>query len=560
MSHPLLLWRVGVGLLVAGLVGLPVGELLVELLSHPSAWRVWGEWPRLLGLARNSLGLAGCTLLLAWPVGVIGAVLLYRSDLPGRSWLRTLTVWSLFVPLPVLASAWQAALGAGGWWPMALWRTVTADDPAWSPAGALWKPWARGLGPAIWVHAMAATPWVVWLVGLGLSHVERDLEDDARTVAGPWVVLTRVTFRRALPALFAAGVLVVAQAVTEMPVADLFLVRTYAEEVNIQYAAPERDPEAVDGRDVQGRALAVTVPPALGLMAVVGVALWGLGRRIPPPEASPSPPLIRLGPWRWPALVGVLIVVAVLVGVPIVGLFWRTGLDGGSWSMSTVGWRLAETVRVHTALLGMSLGGAVVTGAGTAALALLVCWLFGRDRRGAVVVLGIAALLWALPGPVVGVALKEAIDRLIDIEAMFGMRQGVLRRWLWDGPSPLPVWWAAGLRFFPVALAVIWPAMRHLPDSLIDAVRVDSGRGRHELLWVVWPMARGAVTRAALAVAVLSLGELSAGKLVETPGGQTFAREVFAQLHYGVGGELSALCLVQLTMTVLPAWVLGRGR
>src|SRR5262249_35852880 len=58
--------------------------------------------------------------------------------------------------------------------------------------------------------------------------------------------------------------------------------------------------------------------------------------------------------------------------------------------------------------------------------------------------------------------------------------------------------------------------------------------------------------RAGVAVAVLALGELSAGKLVETPGSETFAHAVFVQMHYGVTNDLAALCLV-LLLVVLAA-------
>ena len=50
---------------------------------------------------------------------------------------------------------------------------------------------------------------------------------------------------------------------------------------------------------------------------------------------------------------------------------------------------------------------------------------------------------------------------------------------------------------------------------------------------------------------VLCLGELSAGKLVETPGSSTFAHEVFTQMHYGVTNDLAALNLVLLGAVVL---------
>ena len=54
-----------------------------------------------------------------------------------------------------------------------------------------------------------------------------------------------------------------------------------------------------------------------------------------------------------------------------------------------------------------------------------------------------------------------------------------------------------------------------------------------------------------LAVAVLSLGELSAGKLVETPGSETFAHWVFDRMHYGVTNRLAAMCLVLLLLVGL---------
>ena len=60
------------------------------------------------------------------------------------------------------------------------------------------------------------------------------------------------------------------------------------------------------------------------------------------------------------------------------------------------------------------------------------------------------------------------------------------------------------------------------------------------------PLAWPSCLYAALAVTVLALGELSASKLVETPGDETFAHAVFTQMHFGIGGPLAALCLILL--------------
>ena len=50
---------------------------------------------------------------------------------------------------------------------------------------------------------------------------------------------------------------------------------------------------------------------------------------------------------------------------------------------------------------------------------------------------------------------------------------------------------------------------------------------------------------------VLSLGEISASKLVETPGWDTLVHVIFDRMHYGVGNDLAALCLLLLIVVLL---------
>src|SRR3954452_10347656 len=111
----------------------------VELASRRGAWQVYAESSRLLLLCRNPLLLVGGTLALALPAGILGAILLYRTDLPLRRGLRFLTVLTLCVPLPLFASGWQAALGSGGWLSIVLWSTPAPDDPDVAATGIAWK-------------------------------------------------------------------------------------------------------------------------------------------------------------------------------------------------------------------------------------------------------------------------------------------------------------------------------------------------------------------------------------------------------------------------------------
>jgi iron(III) transport system permease protein len=100
-----------------------------------------------------------------------------------------------------------------------------------SALGLTWKPWDVGLPAAAWIHGIAAVPWVILLVGLGLRAVDPELEEDALTATGPWRVLRLVTLPNVRLAVVVASLWVVLQAATEITITDMLQVRTFAEEV-----------------------------------------------------------------------------------------------------------------------------------------------------------------------------------------------------------------------------------------------------------------------------------------------------------------------------------------
>jgi len=542
-------WRWLLTAVLAALIGLPLALPVVELTQQPAAWQAWEAAARLRELAANSCLLVGGVLALALPVGTAGAVLLYRSDLPGRRGFRMLVVLSLFVPLPLFASAWQATLGAGGLFPTVGWLATAPGAPSAPgfPPRYVWQPWAQGIGAAIWVHAMAGLPWVVWLVGQGLCWVERSLEEDALTVAAPWRVLLGVTLPRCRAALAAAALIVGVQTATEITVTDLMQVRTFAEEVYLQFSL--QDPL------VLARAVAVCLPLVLLVMTLTTIAAARWERGIPALDELAEPlVLIRLGRARGSALGAALLAAAMLTGVPVVGLVWKAGLGGSpeAWSAGRFFTQLGAAAQGKASLVLANFLLAAAAGALAALLALTTCWLAVESRwyrRGMLVLLA-AAL--ALPGPVVGIGLKATIDLALSGEELLGLgTAGPLRRLLYDGPSLLPILWAVLVRFLPVAVVVLWPAVRLIPRELRETARLDGAAPSAELLRVVLPVTRPACRRAAVAVGVLTLGEIGASKLVETPGSTTLAHVIFEQMHRGVPADVAALCLLLLLTVVL---------
>jgi iron(III) transport system permease protein len=473
-------------------------------------------------LAGNTAALVTGTLALALPAGVLGAVLLFRTDLPLRRFWRFLTVLTLFIPLPLFAAAWQAALDAAGW-PL------------------IGAPALQNLAAAVWVSAVGGLPWLVLIIGQGLAWVEPELEEDALTNARAWRVLWRVTLPRCRGAILAAALWVALQTAAEITVTDSLQVRTFAEEVYTQFVGG--DPAAL------ARAVAVAAPAVLLTWVICVRAAGYLDRNLPPLWARERPPVrFRLGRWRVPALVLVLLAGGLLAGVPLASLVWRTGLQGGPprWSPQTAWRHLSAVARVRGVLVGESLAVAATSALLAAGWGLLLCWLAvgaGWFRAG---VLGLMAAAWALPGPVVGIGLKETIGGLLD-----GTHSVWLAALLYYGPSPLPVVWVNFLRFFPFAVAILWPVVRLIPVELQEAARVDGATAVQGLRYVVLPLAAPALVRACVAVAALSLGEVSAGKLAETPGAPTFAHEIFTMMHYGTTNDLAALGLVLVAAVVL---------
>ena len=518
---------------------LPVGAAL----QAPST--VFAEADRIAGLALNTLMLAAIASSIAVPLGVFVALVLERVRVPGAGVLRVLVLIGLFVPLPIYAVAWQVILGT--WLP----------PLSLAPGDVAWRPWSQGLLPAGWVHGMAGLPWVVWIVSAGLRKADRVLEEDAMLTGGPKAVLRNVLLPRAMLAAIVAWGWVVVQAATEIPVTDAMMVRTFAEEVYTQLVG------ATDG---YASAVIVVVPAWIAAVGIGGALIQRIDRLFgqAPTEAGRTVELRLTKTQQFPCIVAVWLLVLLMAALPFVALLWKAG--GGS---SRVGWdavtmlaELRKVVRTDGTVLALSLLSALSSGVIAADLAWLAAWLACHSRWFGRGLFALCVILAVTPGPLVGLGLKEAIGQLLDAEEWAMNQSGVtlefppLRSALYDQPSPVPVMWAAVMRLFPVAVVILWPALRAIPRDLLDAAKLDGFGMIGEWRYVVIPFTAPAFVQAVLAVTALSLGEVSAGKLVNPPFRPAYILRLFDQMHYGTDSTVAALCLLQIGVTVLIALLL----
>ncbi len=236
------------------------------------------------------------------------------------------------------------------------------------------------------------------------------------------------------------------------------------------------------------------------------------------------------------------------LAAPIGSLLWKVGEVRAehSWSLALAGEHMWLACKVRSGLVAESVLWSFAAGLCAAGLALVACWL-SLDApvfRGTLRLF--AALLWALPGPILGLGLEQMIAWLID-----WVEWRPFQTALYYGPSPLPTLWAHVLRLFPYAVALLWPTVRQMPRELRESALVEGSKPWQELIWVIVPAARGAFRQAVLGVAILALGELGASKILETPGSITFAHEVFTLMHYGLSNDLAAHCLLLLAAVIV---------
>jgi iron(III) transport system permease protein len=512
----------------AGLVIVPLvklGQIMVD--DGGSSIRRVLRSPGLGHAALHSLLLAVVVPLIAVPVGSAAALVLRRSDVPGRALLRLAIVAPLIIPQFVLGYSWTQAYGRAGFTDTEL--------------GVWW----RGLdGPAgiVVVLAVDAVPLCYLLTTVGLATgAQPELERAAHlSGAGGWTALRTVTLPLLRPVLAAEVVLTFVATMESFAVPQVlgapsgFATLTTRIYADLSLAS---DPDSFLD--------AVTL--ALGLVVVAAVVLV-------PADLVLAPRLraIRTGQpaaaeqrarRSWRAGAAALLIAGytlLVVGVPTVALLAAAVTRAIGVPPTPSNWTLAN---FRTALDGPTVD-AIGHSLQLAALAAFALTAFGAlvaalERRGAARALGpITILTFAIPGSALAVGLLIAYGR-----------------WFGAGLGLILVAYLA--KFWALAHRTLSGALDRLPPAEWQAARTSGARAPVAVATIWLPSLAPALLGAWVLVFLSALHEVTMSSLLYSFGNQTLAVAVLNRQEIGDVGATAALSVVLTALVVAAAVPVG---
>ncbi|WP_206427497.1 ABC transporter permease [Leucobacter chromiireducens] len=502
---------------VAALVLVPIGAIVL-LAAGGGGWSALGD-PDVLTAAANSLVSATVSGVLAVVIGTLLALLLERTDLPGRRALRLLALSPMLMPPFVGAIAWLSLLGPAA--PLNTFWAARFGAPLWNLYG--------GDG-VIFLLTLHSFPIAMMIVTAALRRIPADLEQAAR-IAGSSAprALWEVTTPLLRPAMLSAFTLIAVSNLADFGIPSIIgLPERYVTLSTLVYrylqSGTVEDPLAV----------VAAIGFVLLMIALLGVVvdLLRSRTRVELDAQAGAPALLPLGRARGPlAVVATAVVLAVTV-LPLITLAIQALLPAPGVPLTPETITLASFERALTApgtLQGISnsLMLATLAALGCGVLGLGIGAIVTRTRaRGNAALLGLSLLPQAIPGLVIAVAWLLIAPRI----GLFNTPWLILCAYLTS--------------FLALVVQSVHAPLSGIPTTAEEAARL-AGASRLRALWdISCRMAVPAAISGAVLVALTAVRELTLSVLLLSPGSQTLGVVIFNLQQAGAYNASSALSLI----------------
>jgi iron(III) transport system permease protein len=519
---------------------------LVFLMALPLGWLVWMsvaasggvtlrhylavlESPALMKALWNTVVLAFWVGLASIAVGAPLAWLTARTDLPGKALIRSLVLASFVTPPFLGAFAWVMLAGPNAGVLNVLWRDASGAS---GPLVNIFT-----MSGLVFVVTIYTFPYVYIMVANTLALIASDLEEAAAILgAGRFTIARTVTLPMVAPALASGFILAVLQALALFGSPAILALPAGFHTITTQIWGLFQYPPKVE------LAAAVSMPLLLATALLLLVQKRLLGRRgyaaVGGKGGQRRP--IPLGAWRYPALVGCLVVMACAIFLPY-GILAKAALSRAwaqplSWSNLTLGnftFTFFEYGATRAAIVNtLELGVATAT-IGAVLVALLSYITNRRLVVGHQLVAFLALAPIVIPGVVLAVALFIAYTRPPFV--LYGT---------------LTILFVAYLtKEMPVGYAQSEATFRTIPPELEDAGRI-LGAGRLRILRdVTAPLARSGIIAAWCFIFIGVIRELSASIILFTPATKVMSVVIFDLKEEGQFGAIAVLGIAMLVLT-----------
>jgi iron(III) transport system permease protein len=508
-------------LLVSLLAVVPLIYIIIRAVSADAAtWsRLWvGQMPDLLVQTALLLaGVIGFTLL----VGIGAAWLVERSDLPGRGAWRVLLALPLALPGYVAAITYIILLRRGG----VIDRMLI--DYAGFARGEVLLPPLYNLGGAILIIGLVTYPYIYLPTAAALRGVDRSLEEAARMAGrSGWATFRQITLPLVLPAVAGGALLVGLYVLSDFGTVAMLRYRTFTTAIYNQFTGQI---------DRSGAAVLSVVLILLALPLLFGEGWFSRRqRRLTSDTAWRPRQLVKLGRWRWLALMLAGLVVLLALGLPLLVL---GALSVQGWLFPTEADRIwginNEGILVFgfNSLLVATLAATFATMLAMGPLYLAVRFPSPLSR----IVLMLSRSPFALPGIIIGLAFVLLINRWAPI--IYGTIFALI--------------FAFVFRLLPQSLSTGESALRGVAPSLEEAART-MGVSPARVFWrVTLPVAAPGLLASWALVFITAMKELPTAILLRPPGFDTLPVRIWAAASESVHTQAAPPAFLLILLTTL---------
>jgi len=485
--------------------------------------------PALRKALGNTVILALWTGLASIAVGAPLAWLTARTDIPARGLIQGLVMASFVTPPFLGAFAWVMLAGPNAGLLNRVWRELSgAADPL---VNIFTMP---GL---VFVVTAYTFPYVYIMLANTLALIASDLEDAAAIHgAGRAMVALTVTLPLVAPAIVSGFILAVLQALALFGSPAILALPAGFHTITTQVWSFFQFPPKAE------LAAAVSVPLLLATALLLLVQKRLLGRRGYATVGGKGGQrrTIVLGLWRYPALAGVLAVMACSIFLPYWILAkaafsraWAQPLTWDNLTLANVTFTMFEYSATQGAIVNTLELGVMTATVGAVLVALLSYVTNRRLVVGHQVVAFLALAPVVIPGIVLAVALFIAYTRPPFV--LYGT---------------LAILFIAYLtKEMPVGYAQSDATFKSIPPDLEEAGRI-LGAGRLRILRdVTAPLARSGIIAAWCFIFIGVIRELSASIILFTPNTKVMSVVIFDLKEEGQFGAIAVLGLVMLALT-----------